>query len=236
MRRTDPEASFLSPARPLRWPAQTIIEALSPCTLPERLERLERAIAERIPSVLTVLEDLVDPHNIAAILRTSDALGVGEVHVIDNEGRGAFTSTASKGAERWLRRSQHRSPAACAQALRARGFALYFADVKGTLSPQELAQVPRLALVLGNEHAGCTPELRAQCDGSFSIPMRGLVESYNVSVAAALALYCATQGRPTGLEEGEALELRARFLLQSVRAAEMVVERFVRDRSPATQD
>ena len=87
----------------------------------------------------------------------------------------------------------------------------------------------RVALAFGNEHDGISAELRGVADGAFAIPMRGLVESFNVSVAAAIALSTVTRRRSGDLGREQRIELKARWLMESVREPEWIVERFVRD-------
>lgn len=225
---------------PLPAPAAAIVAALEPITLPERVERIERAVAGRVASVVAVIESLADPHNAAAILRTCDGLGVGEVHAIERDARMLITTRVTKGCEKWMDLRRHATPEACAAELAARGYALYVADMRATRALEEIAGMPRVALAFGNEHAGISPALRAAAAGSFAIPMRGMVESFNVSVAAAICLYAVTRARGGELLGTEAaLELKARFLMESVREPELVIERYLRDardRGAATRE
>ena len=98
----------------------------------------------------------------------------------------------------------------CVRGLRARGFAVYAADMRATAELVSVAGLPRVALAFGNENRGVSRALRDECDGAFCVPMRGMVESYNVSVAAAMALYEVTRGRAGDLsvEERDADALR----------------------------
>jgi tRNA (guanosine-2'-O-)-methyltransferase len=217
------------PLAPLPFPAPVIIAALSPVVLDERKERIERAVAARIPSVVCVIESLADPHNAAAILRTCEGFGVGEVHAIEHDARVLITTRVTKGCEKWMNLRRYDSPKECAAELHARGMPLYVADMRADRSVEDLAAMPRVALAFGNEHAGISQALRQVADGTFAVPMRGMVESFNVSVATAVALYAVTCGRSGELGKEEAAELRARFLMESVREPELIVERYVRD-------
>lgn len=214
---------------PLPYPPEVILGALEPVVLPERLARIERIVAARVSSVVVVIESLADPHNASAILRTCDAFGVGEVHAIERNTRVMITTRVTRGCEKWLDLRRHDTPAQCAAVLKARGYSLYVADMRADRKLEEVATIPRIALAFGNEHAGISEELRAVADGTFAIPMRGMVESFNVSVAAAIALYETTRQRRGDLGHREATELKARLLMESVREAELIVERYVRD-------
>jgi tRNA (guanosine-2'-O-)-methyltransferase len=118
--------------------------------------------------------------------------------------------------------------------LLARGFELFVADARGALTLGEVARRPRVALCFGNERDGASLALRARAAGAFAIPMRGMVESYNVSVAAGIALHQVTLGRPGDLGAEGVRRLRARFLLESVKRPREVLARYLRDRAVAS--
>jgi tRNA (guanosine-2'-O-)-methyltransferase len=217
------------PLPSLPWSPSIVVSALENIALPERVARIEQAVAARLASVVVVVESLADPHNAAAILRTCDGMGVGEVHAIEREAHVLITTRVTKGCEKWMTLRRHANARACADELHARQFQLLVADMRGEKAPEALAEIPRVALAFGNEHDGVSDELRSVADGSFAIPMRGMVESFNVSVTAAVALAAATRGRRGDLGVDEALALKARFLMESVREPELIIERYVRE-------
>jgi tRNA (guanosine-2'-O-)-methyltransferase len=131
----------------------------------------------------------------------------------------------TQGCERWLDLTQHPSVEDCLAALRARDFRVYVATMDGTLGPEDLASIPRAAVVFGNEHSGVSGAAEALADGRYRIPMRGFSQSLNVSVAAAITLYYATAGRPGDLEDRDRQQLRARFMMLSVPRADEVIAR-----------
>ncbi len=233
MRRTTPGLLALTSTAALPHPLEVIEGALAPVVLPERMARLEAVARARVGSVVVVLENLTDPHNAAAILRTADGLGVGEVHLLDLGVRPLMAPTVTRGCERWMDLTLHRGMGTCLDGLRARGFELYIADAKATTPLEVIAGRPRVALAFGNEHLGASADLRAAATGTFSVPMRGMVESFNVSVAAGIALYITTRGRAGDLGETEARALRARFLMESVRNPTALIERYLRDHGGA---
>ncbi|MBL8677823.1 MAG: RNA methyltransferase [Myxococcales bacterium] len=224
-----------APPAPLPMPAAACVRALEPLVVDERRERIAKAVEGRVRSVVAVIEGLSDPHNASAILRTSDALGVHEVHAIEAHAHVRMTTRVTKGAEKWMDLRRHSAPEPCANELRARGYKLYVADMRATVTLEQIAEQPRVALAFGNEHAGISPSLRAASDGAFAIPMTGMVESFNVSVAAGIALYVATRGRRGDLTEDERAELHARFLLESVRGGELVLERALEEARAAAR-
>lgn len=233
MRRKDPECLDLPDTANLPAPPAVVLEALGPLLTEQRLERIEQVIAARSDAVVAVLDGLIDPHNVSAVLRSADAFGVRRVHLIDSNAPFLVSPRVSKGTDRWLQVTTHRSTLACVEALRARGHRIFVAApaAEGSVSPEDLAREPRPAIVFGNEHAGVSPELQALADGTYTIPMRGFVQSLNVSVAAAITLFAAMQGRPGNLDAQAMEVLRARYYLLSVPQADAVVAEYLRRQS-----
>jgi tRNA (guanosine-2'-O-)-methyltransferase len=176
-----------------------------------------------------VLDGIDDPHNVAAILRSADAFGVQEVHLVESAQPFLAARSVTQGAERWLDVVRHQGAARCVASLRSRGFQVYVATMDGQLTPADLHASPRVAVVFGNEQNGVSPELRALSDGSYTIPMAGFSQSLNVSVAAAITLFSATRGGGGALDDADREELLARFMMLSVpRAGEVVLEHLSR--------
>lgn len=223
MKRDHPDVIELAGAKPLPAPADVIVRVLAPLVTEARLARMNAVIAKRTRSLVPVLEDLADPHNGAAVLRSADAFGCHEVHVIEKHHSFAISHRVSRGTERWLELVKHRSTEACLAHLASRGYQVFVAAMDGTLTPEDLARVPRAAIVFGNEHRGVSEAVRRAAAGTYAIPMVGFVESLNVSVASAITLYVASRGRHGDLDEAAQMEIRARFLLAQVKDAERIV-------------
>lgn len=183
-----------------------------------RKERLREIVASRLTSIVPVCVNFEDPRNAAAILRTSEALGLFEVFVIEEEHPFFPSPKVSLGAERWLKIRRFRRVEPAFSELRSRGFRLFVATPAGSITIEELPFSSPLALVFGNEKEGLSPEVLAQCDGTFRIPMYGFTESLNVSVAAGISLYLATRarrqflGQPGDLPPAEQEALWAEYL------------------------
>jgi tRNA (guanosine-2'-O-)-methyltransferase len=208
---------------PEGWTPEGVIETLEPLTVDERRARLWSVTRGRIGSVTVLMDAPHDPHNAAAVLRSCDGLGVGRVHLVPREEDFAVGRTVSKGAERWIEVVRHRTPDAALSALHEQGFITVATHPEGNLAPEQLAHLPRVALILGNEHDGLRDCLHQGAKDSVRIPMRGFVESFNVSVAAAVLLYAATRGRSGDLSEAEQHRFYARALVRSVpRALEVL--------------
>ncbi|MBX7194207.1 MAG: RNA methyltransferase [Sandaracinaceae bacterium] len=223
MKRDVPEVEEIGPSDPLPCAAGEVVAILSPLVTAERLARFQTVLAHRTRSLVPVLDGLSDPHNGAAILRSCDAFGCHEVHTVAGRYPFAISTHVSRRTERWLEMHAHESAEACCDALGARGYQIFVAAMEGTLSPEDLAKVPKAAIVVGNEHRGVSEVFRARASGVYRIPMVGFVESLNVSVATAITLYTATHGRHGDMTDAEREEALARFLLTQVKHGARVV-------------
>jgi len=208
------------------WTPESVIETLEPLAVDERRSRLWSVVKSRIGNVTVLMDAPHDPHNAAAVLRSCDVFGIPRAHVVPRGEAFAVGRTVAKGAERWIEVVYHRTPEQALAALHAQGYTTVATHPEGNLAPEALALLPKVALILGNEHDGIRDALHAGARVSVRIPMRGFVESFNVSVAAGVLLYAATRGRSGDLSEAEQLRFYARALVRSVpRALEVLAAR-----------
>jgi tRNA (guanosine-2'-O-)-methyltransferase len=216
-----------------------VCAVLGPMVSSERTARIDEVLAARLASVVPLVEDTYDPHNAAAAVRTSEALGLSELHVIEPGARFPVAKGVTRGAQLWL--DLHRWPTATAaiDALHARGFAVY-ATLPGAPHTIDDVDVTRpIAIAFGNEHAGLSQEAIAAADGAIGVPMYGFTESFNLSVTVALAMARIAQRRraaigTTGDLPAEDLKiLRARWFALKIRGAEGVLERAFGTSPPA---
>ena len=235
MRRKTPgvvKGSELLPAlikRVERHDAARVVELLEPLVLDRRAQRLKDVIGQRLESVQVVFDAPHDPHNGAAVLRSCEAFGVQYVHVIERLEKFLAAPSVAKGAEKWVDLHHWSNVDEVIATMKERGLELVAAAPDGELAPHELASIPRLALVLGNERDGIADKLAAACTRRVRVPMRGFVESLNVSVSAAILLAHATVGRAGDLSKEERLRLYARGLYFTVDKADEVLEKFAED-------
>jgi tRNA (guanosine-2'-O-)-methyltransferase len=159
---------------------------------PQRSARLLEVLDKRQPSITVVLENVFDPHNISAVMRTCDAVGIQDIYVLNSkiEPHKKWGPKSSSSADKWLTVHQFTDAADCFRDLRskynriltthlgAESIPLYSVDF--TLS---------IALVFGNEKEGVSEEIRSLADGNFIIPQVGIIQSLNISVACAVSLY-----------------------------------------------
>ncbi|MBU6205828.1 MAG: RNA methyltransferase [Bacteroidetes bacterium] len=165
---------------------------------PEREEKINRVLSQRQPDLTLVFENVWDPHNISAVLRTADAVGVMEVYVLYTQDvkRTKLGRRSSSSAKKWITPHYFYEIDACVQAIRTRYDKIYATQLSADAkSLYELDLTESVALVFGNESAGISQELTRLCDGNFIIPMHGMVQSLNISVACAVSLYEAQRQR-----------------------------------------
>ncbi len=211
-------------ARVERHDAARVVALLEPLVLDRRAERLRSVIAQRLASVQVVFDAPHDPHNGAAVVRSCEAFGVQYVHVIERMEKFLAAPSVAKGSEKWVDVRRWPSVEEAVARLREDGLELVAAAADGELAPHDLASIPRLAIVLGNERDGIATELAAACPRRVRVPMRGFVESLNVSVSAAILLAQATIGRAGDLPPEERLRLYARGLYFTVEKADQLLE------------
>lgn len=212
---------------------ERVIALLEPHVLERRRERLQGVIDRRLASVQVVFDAPHDPHNGAAVLRTCEAFGVQFLNVVERRETFLAAPSVSRGSEKWVDVRAFQSTEGVVAHLRAEGMELVAAHPDGELAPHDLAKIPRVALVLGNERDGIAAELTAACRRRVHVPMRGFVESLNVSVSAAVLLAHATAGRAGDLTEADRRRLYARGLYFSVVKAEAILGSFL---TPADAD
>jgi tRNA (guanosine-2'-O-)-methyltransferase len=190
------------------------------------------------------MEAFCDPQNVNAVLRTCDAFGVQEVHVVEGPMKGwDRNKKISQNADKWLDVTRWSSTRECLEALRARGYAIHVTWLgEGSVGLSDVDFSGPVALVFGNESRGVSDDALALADSRFAIPMRGFSQSLNVSVAAAVSLFRAVERRETqrgrhgDLPEAEAQALRERFYVLAVKQrariakAEAVADRRARRR------
>lgn len=165
---------------------------------PERAAKITKVLNHRQPGLVVVMENVHDPHNISAVLRTCDAVGVQDVFILNTTipRHKKFGKTSSASALGWLTLHQYDDTAACMAEVKKRTDKIYATHLGvESHSLYELDLSENIALVFGNEHAGVTEECLKYCDGNFIIPQVGMVQSLNISVACAITLYEAYRQR-----------------------------------------
>jgi tRNA (guanosine-2'-O-)-methyltransferase len=164
---------------------------------PERLKKIRQVLEKRQKDLTLVLANIHDKHNVSAIYRSCDAFGVPEVHLYYTDTAfPALAEASSASARKWVRSERHDNAASLNAALKARNMRVYATGFSAKARPlAEFDLTLPSAVILGNEHGGVSDELAALADAELYIPMYGMIQSFNVSVAAALVLYEASRQR-----------------------------------------
>jgi tRNA (guanosine-2'-O-)-methyltransferase len=159
---------------------------------PERFERLTSVLNKRQPDLTVVLENVFDPHNISAVMRTCDAVGIQDIYILNTKipPHKKWGAKSSSSAAKWLSIHQFTDATDCFTALRQRFKKIYTTHLStDAVGLHELNLSEPVALVFGNEHSGVSDEIIAMADGNFIIPQVGIIKSLNISVACAVSLY-----------------------------------------------
>lgn len=215
---------------------ETVIERLLPLISEERQRRIAEVLARRTYSVVPVLEGVHDAGNVNAVLRSSEGLGYGGAHLVDIQGEAADmlqgivptkpirAQRQSQGADKWVDVERSNHAAEAAKTLRECGYRIVATHLSADAVPiSEIDFSIPTAIVLGNEAEGISEAMLAEADLNCVLPIDGFIQSYNVSVAAALALYHARQDRIArlgyhgDLTDEEQRILTALYFIRSVR-------------------
>jgi tRNA (guanosine-2'-O-)-methyltransferase len=196
-----------------------------------RKEKLDWVLARRQPDLTVLAESLHKPRNFSAIVRTCDAVGINELHAVPGEDGLAIHWKTSQGAEKWVSVRSHDSLESALEHLQSRGFQLVAAHLSDRAKDyRELDYTRPTALVVGTELFGVSEAALAAADQQVNVPMLGVAQSLNVSVACAIVLYEAMRQRQAagmygGLRLGEAIHTKQRFEWLHPQVAEFCRER-----------
>src|SRR5450755_3744555 len=159
---------------------------------PEREQRLKNVLDKRQDDLTVVLENVFDPHNISAVMRTCDAVGIQDIHVLNTKisKHKKWGTRSSSSAAKWLTIHQHSDASLCFAELRKKYPLILTTHLSSSsVSLYNIDFTGPVALIFGNEHDGVSEEIRELADGNFIIPQVGMIRSLNISVACAISLY-----------------------------------------------
>jgi tRNA (guanosine-2'-O-)-methyltransferase len=159
---------------------------------PERHKRLTDVLNKRQGNITIVLENVFDPHNISAVMRTADAVGVQDIFILNTKipRHKKWGAKSSSSAAKWLTVHQYDNAGECFAELRKHYSTILTTHLSSdAVSLHNIDFTKSIALVFGNEHSGVSDEIRALADGNFIIPQVGIIQSLNISVACAVTLY-----------------------------------------------
>jgi len=162
-----------------------------------RLKKIEKVAAARQFSLRVVLENIHDPHNVSAIFRSCDAVGIPQVDLLYNvEKFPKISRVSSASSKKWVEQRKFEKVDECITILKQEGYKIYGSILsEDAENIYDLDLTEKVAIVMGNEHRGISEEMIDAVDKHIYIPMRGMIQSLNVSVATAVILYEAQRQR-----------------------------------------
>ncbi len=212
---------------------EEIISKLKPFVSDHKQQLVEQITKKRTRHITLAFEDIDKPHNISAVLRTAECMGVQDLHFIKNQNDYQINPDITKGAAKWLTLHHHKDGKIGAENienayehLHRKGYKIYATSLGDeAMSLDELDANEKTAIVFGTEGTGISQEAATRADGLIQIPMAGFTESFNLSVSAAIilnTLFRNDAGNWTlGDEERE--ELTAEWYRQIVREADKIL-------------
>ncbi|MBA3751721.1 RNA methyltransferase [Candidatus Dependentiae bacterium] len=202
----------------------------------DRREKFQKNSQERTRYATVVLEDIFQPHNISAVLRTCDCFGIQDVHIIEDRHRYKIDEGVSKGAAQWLSIKQYTKNSVegtpeCFAQLRAQGYTIVATTPhENDTLIEDLPLDTKVALVFGTEQWGLSAYALENADAFVKIPLYGFTESFNISVSAGIALYEITKrlrasSFPWQLSPEELLDLQLAWLGKVTHRTSQINER-----------
>lgn len=210
-----------------------LIEYLRPYVTEHKQKLIERVLRERTRFLTIALENVYQPHNASAVLRSAECFGVQEVNLIESSNKFTATEGIAMGAAKWLMLKRYQDTQSCYQVLKQHGYKI-IATTPHT-DGCELPDLPidhKMALIFGTEDTGLSKEALDVADAYVKIPMFGFTESFNISVSVALCLYDIMMRLHAScidwrLSADELVDLRLQYYKNSIRAGQQLVKKFL---------
>jgi tRNA (guanosine-2'-O-)-methyltransferase len=215
-----------------------VIDFLNEFVTENKRNKFEQVLEQRTRHLTVVLEDIYQPHNASAVIRTADCFGIQDIHVVENNNRFTLNPNVSVGASKWTtlhryNRREEDNLQHCVDALKQNGYSIIATTPhRDDVELQDLPIDKPLALAFGTEETGLTPEFLEKADGFVKIPMVGFTESFNISVSVSLVLYeLSNRLRASNmnwtLSEEEKRELRLTWLRKVLARHKGLEQRFL---------
>jgi tRNA (guanosine-2'-O-)-methyltransferase len=221
---------------------QELIAYLSQCLMPERIKKIDEVLQNRTRYITIVLEDIFQPQNASAVLRTCDCTGIQDVHVIENLNKYNINTDVVLGADNWLTLYKHHheknNSIAAIKKLKEKGYRIVATSShkNSCMLDQFNLNKGKAAIFLGTEVTGLSETVMNEADEFLSIPMYGFTESFNLSVSAAIILNHLIQKLQNSnikwkLAEEEIQYLKIKWYTANINRGDLVVKRFHEERS-----
>jgi len=216
-----------------------LIEHLLQFVTPEKLARMSDVIRHRTSHVRIVLEDIFQPHNASAVMRSCECFGIQHLHGIENQNEYVLNREVAMGSSKWIFLHRHRQKDAdntrtCMDELRSMGYKIVATSLDPSSVPlSELPLEEKTSLWFGTEEHGLSARVLDEADAHVHIPMLGFTQSFNISVSAAICLYeirnrLKQQGIPHVLTDQERRDVYRLWLRSSVKNCQIVEQAFLK--------
>lgn len=216
---------------------EDLINHMSQFITEHKLELFDKILEERTRHLSVMVENIYQPHNASAVLRTCDCFGVQDVHIVENTNKYEVNPQVALGASKWLTihkySGKENNTVDCISQLKGQGYKVY-ATTPHTddVNIDELDVTQKTVLMFGTEGDGLSKEAMANADGFVKIPMYGFTESFNISVSAALCLRDFTErmrrnGVKYQLTEDEKQALKLDWIKKVVKKSELIEREFL---------
>ena len=208
-----------------KFDSAEIIEKLVPQVTKERWQKIQKVVEQRNNSLCTVMENIYDQGNTSAVMRSAEAFGYHHFHHIVLQDKFKESKRITKGADKWLLQKKWTTTKACIENLKSDGFKIYVTHLEGGKPIADLDFSQPVALCFGNELQGASQKMTDLADEKVFLPMQGFVQSFNISVAAAISYYHIHQAHKVShsghLSDEEKQQLWALYLLRSSKNPEL---------------
>lgn len=198
-----------------------VLDLLLPQITEERQQRFSEVLSHRTFEVATVCESLYDRGNVSAVIRSAEAFGFAPFHVIETGEKFKNSARVTRGAEKWVEERKWKSTTSAVEFLKSENRKLIVTSLDANIAIDDIDFSKPVALVMGNEKDGVSEEMKAAADYRIKIPMYGFVQSFNISVAAAICLHHISQrrrqlGLKSELTEQQREIMRAHYVLRTL--------------------
>lgn len=206
--------------------AADVIKKLKEQVFPERFDKIQRVVNQRNKGLVTVMENIYDRGNTSAVMRSAEAFGFHLFHQIIPTDEFKESKRVTQGADKWLVQNIWQDTPSCIQSLKKQGYKILVTHLEGGRPLEQVDFSNPVALCFGNERDGASETLTELADEKVFIPMQGFVQSFNISVAAALCfqwVHHQVKNSPQSqLTEDEKQQLLALYLYRSCRSPQLL--------------
>jgi tRNA (guanosine-2'-O-)-methyltransferase len=226
--------------------SKELINYLSEYITPERKELFEKVLSSRTRYLTVVLEDIYQPQNASAVLRSCDCFGIQDVHIIENQNQFKVNPNVTLGSTKWLNlhhyRKKEQNTLDCINHLRNQGYRIVATSPHTNDTDLENFDLGKgkTALIFGTELTGISEIVENNADEFLKIPMFGFTESFNISVSAAITLHHLNLRLRQSdinylLKDDEKNDIHLAWLRKTIKSAALIEKKFHEDNTKAIQ-